>query len=207
MTSTSVKTVLLAGALALCLAPMASAKDKSGKKAAAPGAQDAAAAAWMKYTTPGEGHRAFDPFVGTWDVTMKWWMAPGTPPQESTGTAQFRWTLDGHYLQQDFQGMFMGKPFQGMEIGGYDNFRQQYESVWVDSQMTSIMMSTGSYDATAKSFTYAGRCDDLMTGRKDVGHRMVSRWIDNDHVAFDMYMEGPDGKEVKGGEMQYVRKI
>ena len=163
-------------------------------------------AQWAKYATPGPHHQEMAKMVGKWTATVKTWMAPGTPPMESQGMGEFTMVLGGRYLIQDFKSQMMGQPFEGMGISAYDNFRGRYVDVWVDNMSTGMMISYGTADSTGKVFTYKGKMDDVMSGKKDVPIRTVMRIIDNDTQMMEMY--GPDqtGKEYKTMEMVYKRQ-
>src|SRR5207247_8219601 len=50
---------------------------------------------------PGADHKKLEPLVGNWTFTMKMWGEPGKPPQEGKGTAEEKWVVDGHFLQED----------------------------------------------------------------------------------------------------------
>src|SRR5882672_2333205 len=63
--------------------------------------------------TPGPAHRALDALVGNWRAEVKCWMEPGGPPNESLATAKTIWTLNGHFVQEEFHGEMMGKVFHG----------------------------------------------------------------------------------------------
>ena len=49
--------------------------------------QQAMMDAWKKFATPGEGQKALSSMVGTFNTKVTFWMAPGAPPQTSTGWA------------------------------------------------------------------------------------------------------------------------
>src|SRR3989442_393914 len=93
---------ILAGvALLVVIAALAIGADEKAKstKPAAAGKMDEKAMMELmaKYSTPGPEHKALEQFVGTWDTTAKMWMAPGAPPQETTGTAENKMTLGGRF--------------------------------------------------------------------------------------------------------------
>ena len=69
--------------------------------------------------------QALEPLVGDWKVEVKIWMAPDAPPTVSKGTAKSTWALKGRFVQQEFSGEFMGKPFRGISFTGYDNVRAE----------------------------------------------------------------------------------
>jgi hypothetical protein len=97
---------------------------------------------------PGPAHKALEPLVGDWNAEVKMWMAPEAPPSITKGKAKSTWTLKDRFLQQEFSGEFMGKPFRGISFTGYDNIREKYRSVWIDD-MSTTMVTTRT--RTAKS--------------------------------------------------------
>ena len=109
---------------------------------------------------PSAAHKKLEPFVGEWNAEVKMWMSPDAPPEVSKGTAKSTWILNGRYVQEDFSGEMMGKPFKGMSLTGYDNVRQKYRGVWVDDMSTTIVTSEGDIDPAGKVFTFGGNYAD-----------------------------------------------
>jgi hypothetical protein len=62
--------------------------------------------------TPGAAHQALEALVGNWQAEVKCWHEPNGQPQVSHGTAEAKWTLNGRFLEEKFQGEMMGKPFR-----------------------------------------------------------------------------------------------
>ena len=62
------------------------AEPKQDKPAGAPAMGAAEMEAMMKAATPGDQHKMLARMVGDWTFTQKFWMAPGQPPGESSGT-------------------------------------------------------------------------------------------------------------------------
>ncbi len=200
---------ILAGlALLVVVAALAIGADEKAKSAKpAAGAMDEKAmmAEWAKYSMPGAEHKALEQFVGTWDTSVKMWMAPGTPPQESTGTSENKMALGGRFLEQHYEGKFMDQPFTGMGFTGYDLYKKQYIGTWMDSMGTSIMNSTGTADASGKTMTFTGQMDDPVA-KKTHNFKETIKVVDNDHHVFEMWTPGPDGKMFKMMEITYARK-
>jgi hypothetical protein len=157
-----------------------------------------------KYSTPGVEHKKLEAFVGTWDTTAKMWMDPSAPPQESKGTAENKMALGGRFLEQQFEGTFMGQPFSGVGYTGYDIYKKQYVGTWMDTMGTQIMSSTGTADASGK-MTFTGTVDDPMTNKK-MDFKETITVVDNDHHVFEMWMPGPDGKMFKTLEITYTKR-
>ncbi len=180
---------------------------KTKKAEAGKGGGDTAAmmAAFEKAATPGENHKFLQAFVGTWSVTMKAFMEPGKPPVESTGTSEVKLILGGRYMKEHVVSTFMGKPFEGQGVTGYDNTKKQFVGSWVDSMGTGIMTSTGTVDATGKVFTSTGLESDAMTG-KDKTTKMIDKVESDKKRTSEFWAKGPDGKEMKTMELTYTRK-
>jgi hypothetical protein len=157
-----------------------------------------------KYSTPGVEHKKLESFVGTWDTTAKMWMDPSAPPQESKGTSENKMALGGRFLEQRFEGTFMGQPFSGVGYTGYDIYKKQYVGTWMDTMGTQIMSSTGTADASGK-MTFTGTVDDPMTNKK-MDFKETITVVDTDHHLFEMWMPGPDGKMFKTLEITYTKR-
>ncbi len=124
----------------------------------------------MELSMPGEHHKILDPLVGEWDYEVTYRMAEDAPEQVSKGESINSWILDGRFLEQKVSGtMDMGdktQPFNGIGIIGYNNMKGEYQSTWIDNMNTSMMISTGAYDAEAKTITEKGHFSCPMKGEK-----------------------------------------
>jgi hypothetical protein len=149
----------------------------------------------MKYSSPGEIHHLLDGSVGKWEHKVTMWMAPGAPPTESTATSTAAWSMDGRWMEETFDGNMWGMPFKGRNLLGYDNFRNEYVSIWTDNLSTAPMISRGTYDPATKTMTMIANVDDVMTGTRDLPVRQVVTMQDATHTTMEMYMPGPDGNE------------
>jgi len=177
---------------------------KDAPKPAAP-SQDDAMKAWAAYMTPGEPHARLARLAGSWTVKTKSWMDPSQPPEETTGSCDYRMVLGGRYLEQRFEGTNMGQPFSGIGFTGFDNVKKKYEAYWIDSMGTGMLVMTGTPDKSGKKTVYTGSMLDPTNG-KNVALKSVDTEIDADNFLFEMWMSGPDGKMAKMMEMAYTRK-
>jgi len=191
------------GASAL-VAAAAIGQDKTAEKAN-PAAMDPKAMmeVMQKAATPGDAHKKLEPLVGTWDAKVSMWMAPGQPPQESTGTSETAWVLGGRFLETKHQGTFMGQPFSGIGYTGYDNVAKKYIGTWMDTLGTGMMSSSG--NMSGKSMKMTASMTDPMTG-KVARSTETFTIVDNDHNKMEMWDKGPDGKPVKVMQIDYTRK-
>jgi hypothetical protein len=175
-------------------------EEKSGS-----GKSDADKAEMMKKMeaagTPGPAHKALEAFVGNWKAEVKCWCETGGAPQVSQGTAKANWILNGHFLEAEFHGEMMGKPFTGRSLMGYDNIKQTFHTVWVSDMQTSTLTSEGKGENGNKVITLEGTSNCPATGRKDLSIKTVFRVISPDKYAFEMFNDG-----AKSMEITYTRK-
>ena len=201
--------------LVLAMSSVAMAEDaKKGK--AAPAAKPAAApkmdpqmaammAAYEKAAAVGPEHKKLAELLGgDWTVEVKSFMGPGEP-QKSTGTAKGTAILDGRFVMQEDHSTMMGKPFEGHMLIGYDNVSKKYQTTWVDNMGTGISTGEGTFDASGKVLTITSSHNDAMTGKVKTERQVNTFESDKKHTV-EIFMTGPDGKEVKGVEISFTRK-
>ncbi len=160
---------------------------------------------WQEYSTPGEAHKVLDQLVGSWDYEMKWWMAAEGPAEESKGTSEVSWMMNGRFIQHKVVGTSMGQPFEGLSVTGYDNIKKEYQMIWLDNMSTGMMKSAAKYDAATKTLAEAGSMSCPMVNG-DRSFRAVTTFVDADHFKYEMFMTGEDGKEYRSMEISYSRK-
>jgi hypothetical protein len=151
---------------------------------------------------PGPGHKALEHFVGNWKGEVKCWMDPNGQPEQSQATAKVSWIMGGRYLQEDFQGQMMGRPFNGRMLIGFNNIKQNYQSVWFDDMNTAMFVSEGKGDS--KVITLEGKSSCPATGRTDVPMKAVLRVLSPDKHIFEMF-DGSQGN-AKTMEITYTRQ-
>jgi hypothetical protein len=146
--------------------------------------------------TPGPAHKALEAFVGNWKAEVKSWCEPGGQAQMSQGTAKVKWILNGRFLEEEFHGEMMGKPFTGRTTMGYDNTKQTYNTVWITDTQTSLFISEGKGENGNKVITLEGKADCPATGRKNMSIKSVYRVINHDKHVFEMFNDGEKSLEV-----------
>jgi hypothetical protein len=197
---------ILVAVLFLTLASAAFAQDKpaAGAGAGKPSPEQMMAE-MMKLATPGPEHERLKAMEGTFnaDVTMQ--MAPDAPPINSKGTMINKMILGGRYLQGDYKGEFMGQPFTGISMTGYDNATKKYVATWMDSMSTTVMMATGTADSTGKTITTTATVECPMDQGGPKTMKQVTTIIDKDHHTYECYEVAKDGKETKMMTIKYTR--
>jgi len=153
---------------------------------------------WEEFVTPGPAHTALEPLAGEWNVEALW-------TGISKAAAHRQWILGGRYLQEELTGEINQKPYQGLGIMGYDNFRKEYFSTWIHTVATSFAISEGAMDAEGKVLTLLGKTDDPMTGEKDKPTKCVIRILGPDKHTVEFY-DPTRGENSKIGENVYTRK-
>jgi hypothetical protein len=148
---------------------------------------------------PGPEHARLKKMEGTWDATMT------TPDgKKSKGVMTYKMECGDLWLTSDYQGEHEGKPFQGKGLDSYDPAAKKYVGIWIDNMITSPINIVGTYDEKTKTSTSTGECHG--PDGKPMKFKFVTKTIDNDHETFEMFMVGPDGKEMKGATIDYTRR-
>jgi hypothetical protein len=162
---------------------------------------------WQAYATPGSMHQMMSKWDGTWTGKVIMWHAPGAPADSSDGTAINKMLYGGRYQQSTHKGNMMGMAFEGTSIMGYDNAKKVFQSTWYDNMGTGMMIMEGPWDEASKSITMSGKMVDPSAGTaKEITMRHVMKVIDDNNHIFEMYCNGPDGKEFKTMEINLKRK-
>ena len=160
--------------------------------------------AWMEYATPGPMHEHLAKHVGEWTSVNTMWMAPGAEPMVSEGAAVFEMVMGGRYLIGNFTGNWMGMPFEGKSIQGYDNALGVFNSIWIDNFGTGFMTGKGNYDEATKTFHSSGSYVDPLT-KSDKKYRETFVFEGDDKILMEMFAE-KDGEEFKTMEIVFTRK-
>lgn len=149
---------------------------------------------------PGKQHELLAKKAGTWDALITMGGQPG-------GKAVFTAKMDhgGLWLVGDFRGEFMGAPFSGHEITGYDSKKQKFVSTWIDSMIDRVMVFEGDYDEKSKTLSLWTEGTDPMTG-KPMRERHDHEFIDADNWEFTMNHPAPDGSFAPVLTITYKRK-
>lgn len=160
--------------------------------------------AWQRAGTPGEEHDHLAAMSGTWDIEVTMWMDPTGEPVVETGTSVARIAMEGRYLVEDVTSVFMGQPFEGHGITGFNNVTGDYEAIWIDNHSTAIHSYRGSIDE-AGDLVMTGTYTDPATGQEKES-RGVLRFVSSDEMMYEAYEFGPQGEEWKVMEITYRKR-
>lgn len=184
---------------------LAQAEPKTGETPPLSPEVQAAMAAWERAMTPGPQHRKLAEASGSWSFRGQLWMDPGQPPVESVGTCERTMLFGGRIQQQRVTGQFLGQPFEGMLLAGYDNVTGRHWSVWTDNFSTSPQTSLGTCDAAGERCEFEDTYSDPMTGKEGRTRTVLVR-DGVDREVMTTWAVGPDGKESKTMEFVYERR-
>ena len=164
------------------------------------GAPSAEALARM---SPGPMHAKLEPLIGTWHMSGKWRMTPDAPWETFEATVLREWILEKRFVREDVESQFMGQPFKGMGLIGYDNTREQFTMVWVENMSTGTWLTTG--QLKGNTLTFEGTNSDAMTGEKNRWGKSVLD-LSRDEQTYKGYCKDAQGKEFVSMEMVAKRK-
>src|SRR5690606_33893138 len=150
----------------------------------------------------GEHHDWVKKYEGNRDATMKMWMDPAGEPLEAKGSQKNTMMFDGRYLKSEFKGEWMGEPFEGFSLMGYNNTEGRFESTWMDSGSTAILYSTG--ERSGDTLTLKGEMKDCMSEQM-VSYRHEMKFESPSKVVFTGY-HTMGGQEMKAMEITYTKR-
>ncbi len=151
---------------------------------------------------PDEHHKLLEPLVGTWTTTARQWL--GTPkPETATGHSEIKSILGGRFVEEHYDSIIFGKPYQGQGVIGFDTRVKKYVATWIDTWGTWITVEEGGADATGKVLTLTAQDYDVAAG-KTRPIKIVYTIDGNDHHFMRMY-ETIQGKETLTMEVEYKK--
>jgi hypothetical protein len=188
-------------ALTVALAACAAAQDTPP-----PPPMDDATMKYIEASTPNANHKKLTPLLGGWNAESSFWIeGPDKPPATGNGLMKISWTFDGRFLRQEFNGVFLQMPMQGLGFTGYDNLKKTYTMFWIDNTATGMATAEGKFDAAGTTLTLKGKYDDPYTGEKNKSVKYVIRMPEGDKWTYEMYDVPAKGADVLIGRIVYAR--
>ena len=71
--------------------------------------------------------------------------------------------MDGRFLEEIITSEFMGQPFSGRGLYGYNNITGKLQSTWIDNMSTGISTYEGTISATGDEMVLHGSYTDPLT--------------------------------------------
>ncbi len=145
-------------------------------------------------SSPGEGQKFLNRFVGEWSVT-KTFYPRASPPNRTEGRCRQDMIHEGRFLQSEFVFQQGEKKTTGLGIIGFEPETGRFTSFWTDSRQTrmSVRQSHDKFDG--KEIVLYSR--SLETEGKEARRsRTVSRLEEQDRkLVHRQYALGPAGEE------------
>lgn len=159
--------------------------------------------AMMAAMQPGEHHKALEPLIGTFNAEVKFWMEPNSEPMVFNGTISREWVLGDRFVVERIAGDSDYGQFEGLGYIGYNNFDQQYESIWMESASTAIAQANGVFKTEEHKLVFMGNHRD-PTGAMKFGYFEIDMSDPDLHVATG-YSFDENGKDFKNFEGIFER--
>ena len=160
-------------------------------------------AAFKKLGSPGKIHKILASLEGTWKANGKTWPMGQEQPME--GTSVNKLVNGGRQLHQTFDcPSFMGQPFTGTTVMGYDQIMKRLEAAEWNSMSTSITKYEGAVSEDGKTMTLHG----LWEGPVPMGTMKTKTviQIDNENCyTYTRYGNHPQMGEYKEVELKFLR--
>lgn len=162
--------------------------------------------AMQKAGEVGPHHKMLAQLEGKFKAVNTMKMAPDQPAMTSPGSSENKMIFGGRYLVCSYHGDFMGTPFDGEGIMGYDNTTGKHFSTWIDSGSTGMTYSTGTCSNDCKTITFEGEMPNPMMGGQMCKYKMVYNIKSADAYDFAMWTPGPDGNLFEMMTISYTRE-
>jgi hypothetical protein len=101
--------------------------------------------------------------------------------------------MGGHDMSVHSQGLI-----------GYDNAKNAFTSVWIDTLSTGMMIGSGTFDKKHKAIEETGNFTNPINGAGEK-FRAELRFVGLDHYSRTIFTTGKAGKESKLMEFEYSR--
>ncbi len=149
------------------------------------------------YSRPTAQHDLLDRLWGKWVYDVSIPGGPGKEPLRLSLKADYTWVLGGRFLIGRYDGYVDGELFKGREILGFDAFRGEYRSLWIDNNTTAFTISTGHFDRKKNILIFDGTQDDVERDLKDQKFRTIYRFGEVDSFVMEVWRPGPNGELAK----------
>lgn len=159
--------------------------------------------AWMEASALNENHAFIAKFAGSWDFELQYWMSG--QEGKSVGTCESTLILGGRFLHAVVKSEFSGMPFEGAMTWGYNNVDKRFESTWIDSMSTLMMVAHGKRADDPNTIISYAEFTDPMTGGK-IRQREVVKWVSADRHTMEMFHTKSGAKEERVMFITYTRR-
>ncbi|MCB9903381.1 MAG: DUF1579 family protein [Planctomycetes bacterium] len=148
---------------------------------------------------PTEQHKMLMKSVGTWEGTLTMSM-PGMPT-EGVAAKEVVTAFGPFWTTSHFTCDFMGMPFEGSGLMGYDPNKEKYLGTWIDNMSPALAVMEGELDEESGKLTMHYEAINMMTGEM-TPHSNVMTMGENSYT-LEFYMgEGDEAMHTMTIEMK-----
>ena len=148
---------------------------------------------------PSKEHALLRRFVGEWEAKL----AREGEPGERAGFETGRLVLGGYWLVLELRGLYVGRPYEGHGLLGYDPKKRKYVGVWAGSAAAGLSVVEGEADPSGRTLTMWIDFPHPRTGRI-VKERMVHEFVGPSRRTLTFYGRDEDGEERVTAVMTYT---
>lgn len=168
-------------------------------------AQPAPPAPAVEYDKPGPEHALLASIAGRWTSVYHVTSRPGAKPVDVPGTAEFRTTLSGLWIDGDTRLQMGESRIDGRVVYGFDRFKGQYVFLFLQERDTQPLFGYGTADSTGRRITFTVPMDLPVVNLRAVPVRTVLDLSVPDRLTFEMNTPIGGGKEYQPLRIDYVR--
>ena len=132
--------------------------------------------------TPNENHLFLKKLTGDWVTTSSIMNMP-----EEVGAATNEMIFGDRFLEGSYGGTFMGVRYTGRMTVGYDNYKNKFVAVFIDTLGTSMRTAEGMLDHSKTTLSLWGTMDEWMTNEHDKPVMYRYNIIDHDHFDLEIH--------------------
>lgn len=154
---------------------------------------------------PGSEHTWLKQFVGEWNSEAHIMMAPGQPPTIAQGKEVVR-SVGELWVVGELNSVFVGQPFTGVMMFGYDTRKKQFISTWIDSMETHLWQYVGTLDKESNTLTMTTEGPNPMMPGQTAKFKEVFEFKTPDHRVLTSSVQGADGEWITMITVHYHRR-
>ena len=147
-------------------------------------------------------HKLLVKSAGNYEGTTAMWM-PGAPEPMQAPCSEVVTAIGGLWTTSHFQMEFMGQPFAGSAISGYDAERKKFIGYWVDSTNPKVTQMEGDWDEAKQAIVMQYDMFDTMINKMV---KMRSETVHHDDGYTMTFFRIEDGKAERQMQMTMKRK-
>ncbi len=153
-----------------------------------------------KLATPNKHHQFLEKLTGKWVTTSSIMNMP-----EEVGTATNEMIFGKRFLESSYGGTLMGVQYTGRMTLGYDNYKNKFVAVFIDTLGTSMRTAEGMLDHSKTTLSLWGTMDEWMTNEHDKPILYRYSVIDADHFDLEIHDLGIVPGETRVITVKFVR--